>query len=769
MRKISFLKVTAGLLVILMAYQAIDAISFKSVRIGRYRQGIADILAQTETVPSVNRNYWYGDNFVRYYYWTNPWQLGVRAFKDSSGYLHPYMTASSPQREYNEGIVLVAQYLDDEMNTIHRYFRHAPPEIWVDGMPLHDMMLPGDFVAPDSIEFYGGGNAEVMVRSRVNTWIGLTIDSRTLAFSQNHHDQYVIYDRTYTNTGLIEYMDTPVLTDTLRDVYFLRGFRGSETSRYQFGSRYGEYPGDTLRITYNYPARGGYVWDRLGCTGVQEQYWQASRSRYRWREVAPWTFGGSRRLVHFGNAALHIDSTESITLDAVHQPFNHGYTHTESPYLRNNPTNTSPVEKEYLYTAMSLGFNGILDHPVELLLEDLGPDQLGRMPMECHHEIRLHDYSDLYGVEILQELPTGIYMYGVVHYWGAGPWTLPPGKDFRIVFAEVFGGLGITEAQEVNEKWNDGTLTWGDYSYSDYPNGDTPDNILPPEFHVNPPNLWQTPVENTEWRPDSVNWAKANWMHTGKDSLFKNAYAAQWAVRNDYNVPLAPPPPSVEIQSMPGKIVIYWGSDLPSSPGAPFESEDAPGFAGYRVYRSASLNDDMELIADISGSGTYSYEDPEPKRGMAYYYAVTAYDDGTNGADVYRPGGGEVLESGKFINRTALGSHLTRRPVSTVDSFRVVPNPFHIGAYDIQFGLDEPNKIMFLDLPPVCTIRIFSESGDLVKTIEHTNLSGDEAWGILAREHSVTESGQYIVSGVYIAYIETPEGESAYQKFVIIR
>ncbi|MFC1543233.1 hypothetical protein ACFL4K_01685 [Candidatus Neomarinimicrobiota bacterium] len=755
MRKKAFLSVVAGLLMILIVHQAIDAISFKSVNIGRYKQGVADILAQTETVPSVNRNYWYGDNFYRYYYWTNPWHLGVKDFKDSTGTIHDYMIANSPQREYNEGTVLVAQYLDNEMNTVHRYFRFAPPDIFVDGLRLDDPMLPGDFVAPDSIDHYGGGNAEMMIRSKVNTWIGLTIDAKTLAFSQIHHDQYVIYDRTYTNTGLTQYRTTPTLTDTLHDVYFLRGFRGSETSRNQYGSRYGEYPGDTLRITYNYPARGTTSWDRLG---TRDRIW-APTGYTR----VPDFFGGSRRFVHFGNAALHIDSTASITDDAVHQPFNHGYTHTESPYLRNNATATSPEEKEWLYLAMSEGFNGIADHPVEDLL---GPNEAGILPFPGHHEIRLHDYCETIGAQMVQDLP--MYMYGIVHFWGAGPWTLAPGEDFRIVFSEVFGGVGLTQAQEVNKAWQANTLTWGDYSYSDYPAGDTPDNVLPPEFHVSPPALWQTPEDNARWRPDSVNWAKDNWMHTGTDSLFKNAYAGQWAVRNDYDVPLAPPAPSIEIQSMPDKIVVYWGSDLPSSPGAPFESEDAPGFAGYRVYRSEALDHDMELIADIPGSGTYSYDDTEPQRGLAYYYAVTAYDDGTsNGADVYNTN--EVLESGKLINRTTLGAHLTRRPTASVDSFRVVPNPFHIGAFDLQFGTGEPNKIMFLDLPPVCTIRIFSESGDLVKTIEHTNLSGDESWGVLAREHSVTESGQYIVSGVYIAHIETPEGESAYQKFVIVR
>ena len=67
------------------------------------------------------------------------------------------------------------------------------------------------------------------------------------------------------------------------------------------------------------------------------------------------------------------------------------------------------------------------------------------------------------------------------------------------------------------------------------------------------------------------------------------------------------------------------------------------------------------------------------------------------------------------------------------------------------------------------TIVKKKESGDLVKTIEHTDGSGDESWGVLAEEWSASNTGQIIVSGIYIAYIETPDGESTVLKFAIVR
>ena len=108
----------------------------------------------------------------------------------------------------------------------------------------------------------------------------------------------------------------------------------------------------------------------------------------------------------------------------------------------------------------------------------------------------------------------------------------------------------------------------------------------------------------------------------------------------------------------------------------------------------------------------------------------------------------------------------------------VVPNPFHIQARQLQFGVDAgADRIAFYGLPPICTIKIYTERGDLVETIEHTDGSGDELW------NCVTSSNQIVVSGIYIGYFEVPQdtyddttgellftkGASAFRKFVIIR
>ena len=74
------------------------------------------------------------------------------------------------------------------------------------------------------------------------------------------------------------------------------------------------------------------------------------------------------------------------------------------------------------------------------------------------------------------------------------------------------------------------------------------------------------------------------------------------------------------------------------------------------------------------------------------------------------------------------------------------------------------DKIAFYNIPGNCTISIYTELGELIKTIEHTDGSGDEFW------YSVTSSNQIVVSGIYIAVItDNSTGDKHIAKFAVIR
>ena len=136
----------------------------------------------------------------------------------------------------------------------------------------------------------------------------------------------------------------------------------------------------------------------------------------------------------------------------------------------------------------------------------------------------------------------------------------------------------------------------------------------------------------------------------------------------------------------------------------------------------------------------------------------------------------------KFIKVPAANSSIEVTFVSPTSArneklseIRVVPNPYNLKARNIQYGLNDPSsidKLGFFNLPPVCKIKIYTELGDLIATIDHTNGSGDDYW------YSLTSSRQIVVSGLYIAYFEVTEnssdgqykkGDSIFKKFIIIR
>jgi hypothetical protein len=263
---------------------------------------------------------------------------------------------------------------------------------------------------------------------------------------------------------------------------------------------------------------------------------------------------------------------------------------------------------------------------------------------------------------------------------------------------------------------------------------------------------------------------KKAWVRSAEDSLFQTFERALSNYGSGYAVPQPPPPPErFTVRSGGDRIFLEWADNAAT----------APHFGGYRLYRAVGKPDTLyEMIREWGAAdAVHSFEDMTAQRGINHYYYISTKDDGTQN-DVAP---GVPLESSKFYTMTAEPAFLMRPAEPTYADFkrniRVVPNPYHINATSIQFGDEQPDQISFFGLPPKCTIRIFTERGDLVKTIHHTNTSGDEKWDC------TTEYKQIVVSGLYVAHFEVTEdvvdeatgaavyrkGDSLYKKFIIIR
>ena len=258
---------------------------------------------------------------------------------------------------------------------------------------------------------------------------------------------------------------------------------------------------------------------------------------------------------------------------------------------------------------------------------------------------------------------------------------------------------------------------------------------------------------------------KNQWALTAKDSLFKTFDRALANHASGYDIPQPPyPPEAFTVTSGTDKISLSWTA-----------MSGGPTRTGWHIYRAkasysfpyigAALENHgglgHEWVADLGASET-SWDDTNAERGENYYYFIQAVGDASeNSGAAQTPAG--ALKSNQHWTQTFLPASLKRAPGATLADVRVVPNPFHIGAStDIRFS--ERDKLGFLDVPGNCTIKIFTQLGELVETIEHTDGSGDEYWD------QTTSSRQVVASGLYIAHITDNEsGETAERKFVIIR
>ncbi|HET6362203.1 MAG TPA: hypothetical protein VFH11_09100 [Gemmatimonadota bacterium] len=90
----------------------------------------------------------------------------------------------------------------------------------------------------------------------------------------------------------------------------------------------------------------------------------------------------------------------------------------------------------------------------------------------------------------------------------------------------------------------------------------------------------------------------------------------------------------------------------------------------------------------------------------------------------------------------------------------VVPNPF-IAANEITRGLGR-QRVLFTNLPPQATIRIYTISGNLVRILEHGDGSGTEEWDVRTRFDLLVASGNYYY------HVTTPDGRTHLGRFAVI-
>jgi len=119
----------------------------------------------------------------------------------------------------------------------------------------------------------------------------------------------------------------------------------------------------------------------------------------------------------------------------------------------------------------------------------------------------------------------------------------------------------------------------------------------------------------------------------------------------------------------------------------------------------------------------------------------------------------------KFKSKAAYVSNDLAK--SQLDRIYVVPNPYVVFGEgelpDVSAARRGERRLEFRNLPPKCTIRIYTITGELVNTIEKDDMNSYATWNLLSYE------GQNLAYGIYIYHVDAPGIGEKIGRFAVIK
>jgi len=632
------------------------------------------------------------------------------------------------------GFTLTAADWTDPIDTLHRIAVYGPVNEFMPVGKVTEQMtnhircgFPTQLVdfEPLSFEDFGtvdptlfsGRSYDQIVEVTTENILGVQIHRRIMAFSQSLSNDHVVVDAEFHN----------VSGDTLKHFYINVASNGYNSFR-SYGSNpspgtenfnpattwqhyYGGRVGDSLRVFYEYsaddPDRAG---DDMGAP-VSAQDGRLLNPKFIWYST------------------LHASA---------------------SPYADPSADSDDPLQPKVTY----IGKDNLI--PTNEANDEFGSSNFYAIrgaysadyPMTGNtHPGTFHGLnSDETGSYDYSAHPAGTRQANNSKMWSSyGPYTFPPDEKIRIVIASGFSGLSVQKAKEVGEKWLAGTL-------------DDPPGLPDPHTGWFPPNFAYPPSAR------EIDRIKDRWLSTGVDSVMKSASRAKWNFDTGFTNPASPPPPDyVEITGLGTGVEIKWSDAA---------AEAMDHFAGYRIMRRISAVDTVfyEEVFDTNETAladTHLYVDNEVLVGAQYYYYVQAKAKiASSDISAYPPDRGKILYSARELQPNTLWINPPHFSQDDLLNIAIVPNPYNISDPLLQhYGWTDDRGIQFFNLPAKVHIRIYTENGDHVITIAHDSpvSSGYEHWNMISKNQ------QTVQSGVYIAVFQTPDGQTAYQKLVIVR
>jgi hypothetical protein len=275
----------------------------------------------------------------------------------------------------------------------------------------------------------------------------------------------------------------------------------------------------------------------------------------------------------------------------------------------------------------------------------------------------------------------------------------------------------------------------------------------------------QVVVRNGERMP--LSWAQTAFASTGGDTTLQLGYA-YGPTGDAFGFPLGSDKhfrSTYEIRFTEQGSEGYWIYDDVTPIPLPFEVWNVT--LGYQVVAEI-LDQNQNQIweptnRDYIGIVNVPYDgEPHPEAfpyNHAWFFRFAIGDTSYAVSDIFTIEGAPVNGVDDiFVFRTD-GVNIAAAK-NSLEKVKVVPDPYivHASWETSQYE----RKIQFVNLPEVCTIRIYTMSGDLLNTLNHSDNSGTADWNLLSRD------GLDISSGIYFYHVESSVGNRI-GRFAVIK
>ena len=741
---------TAALLLLVgWAQNAQAQWSAKWLAVGRLHHPYLSGGAEPENLPTGDSQMFFPGIIPQttYSHWKGLW-VSAKNFTDETGKRWDIRTSHIGPRDLGLG-----EFFSTQFQLIARF---ESPAVYVDGALTFQRPSQVDVVDPNL-------GADRMVNAVMNTSIGVQVERRAQMVSNPYLDNFHIVEYIFTNTGNIDDDDEIELEgQTLEDVYFALMERPKVNAPSGSWAR----------------SKDGNAWGEMTMNDVigdgEHDFGLDIRANISWmgeshnNEFSVIGNPITRNPAESWHGGIYGDSLGRLAGGMYGEVVLHADAHAHAPDATApddpaQPRTMTYIESDWSEITTGSSHNNEAKMAIErgVMERGSGATEAGSVAPDDSDPRTTPTHAWRVQPDGQFDKQTGLPSLGRGGGWGYmnayGPYDMGPGEQVCIVVAYGVGSLDDHAAYVIGR-------TWKLAGYDD-------DLII--EYDANGDGVI-TDVQGWNW--DNIftgdeAMTKNQWGLSVRDSLLKVFEAAKLVWDSGFNHPKEPLPPiEFRVTSGSDKIELTW---QPHPAGGPPRT-------GWEIYRAQKnywgiplalrVGDDGLAVVDSStvyqliaslGPNETSYIDSQVERGQSYFYYIQAVGEKTNAWGPIPQGA--VLKSNRYYAQTFEPAFLRRAPGSSLSDVRIVPNPYYLGSIsDVRF--DVQDRIAFYGLPAKATIKIYSEIGELIKTLEHTDGSGDQFWDL------TTYSRQLVVSGIYLAVVTDDEtGEQVILKFIVIR